>query len=111
PVSAARRIHVRIYDPFNEPDSVAEVVIEDALTREILGSSSVALEQAAPHEPASDFDSHPAYGQISDLSALLRDGYTGSVLVRITMNDERPFWTFISLTDNATQDVTIITPQ
>ncbi|HVR44034.1 MAG TPA: hypothetical protein VMS56_11400, partial [Thermoanaerobaculia bacterium] len=47
PVSAARRIHVRIYDPFNEPDSVAEVVIEDALTREILGSSSVALEQAA----------------------------------------------------------------
>ncbi|HVR44033.1 MAG TPA: hypothetical protein VMS56_11395 [Thermoanaerobaculia bacterium] len=111
PISTNHRVHLRIYDPFNEMDSLASITIEDSVTREVLSRKTMMLDKAPQSGPVSEFHRHPGFAEIGDLAGLLPEEYRGSVLVRITMNDERPFWTFISLTDNATQDVTIITPQ
>jgi hypothetical protein len=117
PTDARFRQHLRIYG-MSSPTGGADVRVRisalDSLT--ILAEQTFSLRPAErqpsiPTGPA--FISFPAYGEISALTSTFPQ-IQGSTRVRIDVEPMTPgliFWTFVSVTNNETQQITTVTPQ
>jgi hypothetical protein len=105
-----RRMTLRVYDP-------------DALNGEVLlqiwdGEGSLVVEQILPLwfdsrvAREGDWVLHPQVAQVNDLEELLPEGAEPD-FVRLRLTPLTPglkYWTFLSATDNVTQDVKVILP-
>jgi hypothetical protein len=115
PVSSRGRITLRVFDPFPDFDpAVYEIEIMDK-DEDLIGAAVLASE----HDPSLFTQPGEPLGQGRPGSAIMHDlrevlahpGYEGRIHVRVRPLGSRPFWPMISITDNETQHVLIVTPQ
>jgi hypothetical protein len=79
-------------------------------------SGSLLLEHILEAETRSEgpFNDIPAYAQIANISAIIPTGGPRPAAVRVEvepLSGSGRFWAFVSVTNNETQHVTIVTPQ
>jgi hypothetical protein len=109
PIDPRFRLTLRIYE-MTLPTADFNVSVFDQQSNALLGSSKFHL--VAPMTGA--FRYEPAYVQLADLNSIVPSGTTMPAAVRVvvTPTDEASrFWAFISITNNDTQQLTLITPQ
>lgn len=112
PISVSRRFALRLYDPFNRIDSVARVTATDVTTNVTLAEWTMPLRQSPQLQPdPGQFAGAPAYAELHDIRSKLPEGFVGTIVVDVRMTDDRPMWVLGSLTDDVTQDVTLVVPQ
>jgi hypothetical protein len=115
PVEAGFRQMLRVYSIPENPS----VRHSHAVHVRIYGSSEAAFPYPETPDPllaevdllltAGETSSQPTYGELPGLSAI--PGMAGWDLVRLELvSTERPIWAMVSVTNNVTQEVTIITP-
>ena len=111
PLDAAFRLTLRVYDVTPSPASFVVRVYE---MREGVDASVLLVTNVVATSPETgEFRDLPSYGEIGDLSAQLPAG-TAPRALRIEVEPKTAgsrFWTFVSITNNATQHVTLVTPQ
>jgi hypothetical protein len=117
PTDARFRQHLRIYG-MSSPSGGADVRVRISaldssatLAEQTLSLRSAERQSSIPTGPA--FISFPAYGEISALTSTFPQ-IQASARVRIEVEPMTPglvFWTFVSVTNNETQQVTTVTPQ
>jgi len=115
PVDPQFRLTLRIYE-MNAAESDFAVRIYDQAANLLLGSSMVHLTMPiAPNLPhLNGVPVAPAYLQIGDLAALIPAGAALPQMLRVEIEPKTSgsaFWGFISITNNQTQHVTLVTPQ
>jgi len=109
PVAPINRVAIRVYDPF--PRAESQVLIE------ILNAAGEVIESwtlAAKPVPAPD--SHPmlpgfdaVYDLVGRFPSLVSEQF---IHLRMTpMREGMTYWTLVSVTENSTQHVTLITPR
>jgi hypothetical protein len=108
PVDPRFRLTLRLYE-MNERAADFRVNVYDQETGAKIGTTNLRLEMAeltGVHEPG--------YAQIGDLSTLAGSGATLPAHLRIEIEPltaNSAFWGFVSITNNDTQHVTLVTPQ
>lgn len=109
PIDSRFRLTLRVYE-MGLPASDVTIRVFDQQTNALLGSNSFHLVAAQ----TGAFRFEPAYLQLGDLTSIVPASTTLPSIVRIelepTTKDAR-FWSFISITNNETQQLTVITPQ
>ena len=119
PVQPGFRIHFRAYG-LSAPAGEARlhVVIADADTRAVLLERTLELVTGTgdlrPEFPAETSQStHPAFAEIRGLESLLPSARTlASLRIVITPGTSGlKYWAFVAITNNDTQQVTLVTPQ
>lgn len=110
PGAAAYRLTLRVYDPIPFPDNAVEIKVIDQESGELLSAGTFPLRQ--PEDPIEDFypgfPRHPDFLQLSDLQ--LPPGAFFRARIEVASLTGRPIWAFVSVTNNQTQEVTIVTP-
>ncbi|HKO54521.1 MAG TPA: IPT/TIG domain-containing protein [Thermoanaerobaculia bacterium] len=111
PIDPRFRQTLRIYDTAQSPTRYAVRVYDfvEGKTGALLASATVDVSTPETGE----FRDLPPYGQIADLSALFVTNGSRSA-VRVEVEPQTPgslFWAFVSVTNNDTQHVTLVTPQ
>lgn len=116
PTDARFRQHLRIYG-ISSPSGRADVRVRISP----LDSTAILAEQTLSLRPAErqpsiptgpGFISFPSYAEISALTSTF-PAIQGSARVRIDVEPMTPglvFWTFVSVTNNDTQEITTVTP-
>jgi hypothetical protein len=111
PISSLFRQTLRIYDTAPSPSRFNVRVYEFTQGRggTLLASATV----EATTDETGDFRDLPSFGQIADLSSLfVTNGSDSAVRVEVEPQTSGSlFWAFVSVTNNATQHVTLVTPQ
>ena len=114
PTNAATRAHLRIYGA-SSSNGHADVIVR------IFGNDAKLYEKTVTLTPAgglatvptdSAFMNNPAYAELANLRQL--PGIGAHDIVRVEIEPVSPglrYWSFISVTNNATQRVSTITPQ
>ena len=100
PIAEQYRQKLRIYDFDGELGRTVRVKIDDAVTRDIVLSSA---------SETSDFPEYPGYAEL-DLNLIPELIGRESVTVTIETPSEGSFWAYVSVTNNNTQQVTVVTP-
>jgi hypothetical protein len=114
PLNGAYRLHLRVYDVAQTEARFLVRVYE-----EFAGDPDVQLpltefELTAKTNQTGEFRSQAAYGDYSALTDLLNNPVPRPALIRIEIQpitEGSRFWAFVSITNNETQRVTLITPQ
>ncbi|HEV7920562.1 MAG TPA: IPT/TIG domain-containing protein [Thermoanaerobaculia bacterium] len=111
PISSRFRQTLRIYDTAPSPSRFAVRVYElaEGKTGALLATASV----EAATEETGEFRDLPSFGQIADLSSLFVTNGSPDT-VRVEIEPQTPgslFWALVSVTNNDTQHVTLVTPQ
>lgn len=116
PVSDGFRYMLRVYDPDGRPDARVRVRVFGTSVRsypfgeedQLLGESEIPLR---PPYPGHAWHV-PGYAELGDFSQFASLGGYEQVLVEVEpVNDGLEIWAFVSVTNNETQHVTVITPQ
>ena len=114
PVAENYRASLRIYGATEAPEQVVVRVVAE-LGSEVLDERTVDLAGLVTTEPAL-FPATPAYARIDPLNDAIR-ALGNAVRVEVqsvaTFPNEypNPIWAFITITNNETQEVTVISPQ
>jgi hypothetical protein len=109
PIDSRFRLTLRVYE-MGLTSSAVTIRVFDQQTNALLGSHQFQL--TAPTTGAFRFE--PGYLQLGDLSSIVPSTTTLPSTVRIELepsSKEARFWAFISITNNETQQLTVITPQ
>ncbi len=101
---------LRIYDVDDHADTVFHVSISD-LTGKFLADRNLSARPTAISLPT--FPSGPAVAEITDLRAAFPElGTADRVVITVApVTKGIRFWAFVSITNNTTQHVTVVTPQ
>jgi len=115
PADPRFRLTLRIYEMDQAQSDFAVRVYDQAATT-LLGGTTVHLSMPlAPDLPhLTPVPVAPGYAQIGDLSTLLPAGAALPATLRFEIEPktkDSAFWSFISITNNDTQHVTLVTPQ
>lgn len=112
PVSPLFRQTLRVYDVSPSPSRFTVRVYNFAEGKTTGGLLATATVEATTDETG-DFRDLPAFGQIADLSALIATaGSPTAIRVEVEpLTSGSLFWAFVSVTNNSTQHVTLVTPQ
>lgn len=108
PVDDRFRLTARLYE-MNLDDSTFAFRVYDQDTNAIVGARIVTMHIA----PQGLNRFHPAYSQIDDLNAMAAAAIPKPKRLRIELEPKTPgvqFWAYVSITNNETQQVTLITP-
>lgn len=113
PTDSRYRAHLRIYGEPNAATSTITVYAPD-------GDTPLEVRSVRLHPPSSfgDFVKHPAYQLIDAITPAIRDSGLTHVRIRVQNAPESPIdetfqwrtWAMVSLTNNETQQVTLVTP-
>ena len=103
------RVNLRIYSVAGEEASV-NVTLYPLGSNDPLSSRLVALEESLFFEPQQDFPFHPSEALILDLASWTPSGTGNPVRIRVEPLSEGRFWAFATVTNNTTQQVTIVAP-
>lgn len=106
PADAMFRRTLRLYSVSTEPVPVTIRVYDLAAPVEPIVETSATIEPA-DHRPFQ----YPAYTEILDFDALAKHPEAERLLVEVRTDSVRPIWGFVSVTNNVTQQVTIVTPR
>lgn len=109
PIDSRFRLTLRVYE-MGLTASAVTVRVFDQQTNALLGSHEFQL--TAPTTGAFRFE--PAYLQLADLSSIVPTATPLPSIVRVELepsSKEARYWAFISITNNETQQLTVITPQ
>lgn len=111
PTDPAFRLTLRMYETKLKTAEFT-VRVYDQANNVLLGESNVRLTFRFPHHYVSMFE--PPYLQIGDIASLLPSGTTLPPALRIEVeprSEGSEFWAFVSITNNETQHLTLVTPQ
>lgn len=109
PIDGRYRHRLRVYALSSYPTTAAVSVYWMA-DGDVLRTRLVPLVNAEACSLLRPCASNPAFAALDDLLSSLRSE-TGRVGIRIQTTDGTPLWAFVSLTNNETQHVTIVSPQ
>jgi hypothetical protein len=111
PIDPRFRQTLRIYDAAPSPTSFTVRVYDFTEGKGGALLATATVEASSPE--TGEFRDLPPYGQIADLGSLfVTNGSRGAV--RVEVEPRTPgslFWAFVSVTNNETQQVTLVTPQ
>ncbi|HVS31478.1 MAG TPA: IPT/TIG domain-containing protein [Thermoanaerobaculia bacterium] len=100
PIAAQYRQKLRIYDFDGELGRTVRVNIDGVVTRDIVLSAAA---------ESGDFPEYPGYAEL-DLNLIPELIGRDAVTVTIDTPAEGRFWAYVSVTNNDTQQVTVVTP-
>jgi hypothetical protein len=103
------RINLRIYSVLGD-DVEVRVVLYPLMSNDPYTSRVVSLEKSFFLEPDQEFPFHPSEALVLDLASWVPADATDPVRVRIEPLSEGRFWGFASITNDTTQQVTIVAP-
>ena len=108
PINSDFRVAVRIYE-VEQREVRFDVVVMDPRTNLTLGSLMVETD-LGPERP-SEMPEIPARAEVLDVqSALGLSDRTGEAMIVVRARDHARFWGFASITHNASQHVTVVSP-
>lgn len=105
------RFNLRLYE-LKLKVSAFTLRIFDQDTNQLVATKELALSWHFPHHYASMFE--PPHLEIGNLADLVPPGTTLPQTMRIEIEPRTPgseFWAFVSITNNETQHLTLVTPQ
>ena len=105
------RLTLRVYET-KLKEAGFRIRVYDQATNEQVGERGVVLSWHFPHHYKLMFE--PPHLQIGDLSEILRVDVPRPATLRIEIEPTSPgseFWAFVSITNNDTQHLTLVTPQ
>jgi hypothetical protein len=115
PTTSATRAHLRIYgasSPNGRGDLLVRIFSIDGVKLFERAVSLTPADGASVLPDESTFADNPAYAELANLTELANVTGRGNVRVEIEpVTAGLRYWSFISLTNNATQRVSTITPQ
>jgi hypothetical protein len=112
PTDARYRTLLRVYS-YNASETPVRIDLRDDATGELLTTQSALLKSGIPSVSTTTPPTAPAYAQIALDSILAPFAATHSRIraeVTSTFAPAPPIWAFVSITNNATQQVTTVTP-
>ena len=110
PVESRFRLILRLYEMNLQTASFA-VNVYDQATGNLLQSRGVTIASA---KPQGFLRFVPTYGEITDLAQIALQSPSAPSRLRISIEPRTPgsaFWGFVSVTNNETQEFTVVTPQ
>ncbi|HVS33634.1 MAG TPA: IPT/TIG domain-containing protein [Thermoanaerobaculia bacterium] len=113
PLEGAYRLHLRIYD-LAQTEARFRVRVYEEVAGSGTGQPVSEFELVASTNQSGEFRSQAAYADSSALTDLLPGPLPRPALIRVEIEPLTAgsrFWPFISITNNVTQRVTLITPQ
>lgn len=113
PVGSDTRSMMRVYDPYGIEGAGVLVEVFPMDSDELLASRLIDLDELGPRDPSVEFLRRAQYGSVPSLQqAFGHVALPDQVRLRLTgIPSNLIFWAFVSVTDNETQYVTLITPQ
>jgi hypothetical protein len=102
----AGRVHLRLYG-LSDRQPTVQLTIFRADSEEVLFSAHVLL---YGHSPSTDFPAEPSERVLYGIADLLPEGAHSSVRIRIEPVDEGLYWAYATVTNDSTQQVTVIAP-
>ncbi len=119
PTDSRYRLTLRIYEPIPTNAAEVRVLIDDQIASEQGKPAVTLVDSVLPLRGGTDptreplYPEKPAYAEIGDLVAAFPQLVTASRLrVRIQpLTEGLRYWAFVSITNNETQQITVITPQ
>ena len=115
PIEPLFRQHLRVYG-ISSPSGtgVLRVRVFDRDSDVVLGERELLLTPGIGKNIARDDElvGYPSYDEVSDLRVLVPVGFVGRVRVEVSsLTSGLKYWAMVSVTNNETQHVTLVTPQ
>lgn len=111
PMDSRFRLTLRVYAPRREPATKVRIKMLDQATQEVLSEQQLLLAQ--PPNPLPDFypgfATHADFLQLGNFS-ILPQRYSGVRFEVTSASPGMPIWAFVSVTNNESQEFTIVTP-
>ncbi|HYM60245.1 MAG TPA: hypothetical protein VEZ11_05065 [Thermoanaerobaculia bacterium] len=111
PLNPRSRANLRVYDPTGNIGAKVTIRIITPGADAPLITDNLVLATRAADNVSTAFPTYAGYASISDLRAKYPSIPEGAYRVEASRTDSTPFWAFVSVTNNDTQHVTIVSPQ